>query len=479
MRVPEPLRIGRLLARFGGLRLRVVVAFVLLLSVTLGAAGSQIYVSTKHRLVDELDLDLNLAVSQALPHVQEKDGRYVFQQGQGQLLAYSGESDLELSVLSLDGTQWDHAGAALAPVRPLSSHAFTVLVSGQGWRALAQPIAGSGGRVLGWVQAVRSLRPVDDALSALAAQLYIILPLAVLIAAIASYFLAGRALRPLTRIARTAEQIGPNTLGKRIGYQGPGDEVGTMATAFDAMLDRMQGAFERERRFSADASHELRTPLAVIKSGIGVALSRKRTAADHQATLETLDAQVDQLIRLCDDLLVLARGGRPRSAESETVDLTALLELVVEQLDPLAQDRFISVKARIRKRLTVAGLPDDLIRLFLNLLGNAVKYTPAGGMVTVDAHRQHGHVHVAITDTGPGIPKEHLPHLFEPFYRVDPSRARSESGTGLGLAIAHEIAGAHNGFITVQSDVGEGTTFEVVLPAQGGAAFVRAFLVNS
>jgi heavy metal sensor kinase len=456
-------RIGRLLARFGSLRLRVVTAFVILLSITLAAAGMQVYVSTKHRLVEEIDLDLSLAAHQALLHLGQEGGRYVFLGGQVQSLAYPGEKDMKISVLSMDGVQWDHAGADLPVLLPLTNEAFTTPISEQDWRALAQPILGTDGLAAGWVQVARSLRPVDDALAALAAQLYIILPLAVLLAAIASYFLAGRALRPLTRIAHTAGEIGPSTLGKRIGYRGPRDEVGTMATAFDAMLDRVQAAFERERRFSADASHELRTPLAAIKSGVGVSLSRRRTAEEHKATLETLDAQVDQLIRLCDDLLVLARGGRPRSSDSEIVDLTALLELAIEQFEPLAQERFVSIRTRIRGPLVVPGFPDDLIRLFLNLLANAVKYTPPGGLATVDARKQHGRVHVTISDTGPGIAREHLPHLFEPFYRVDPARSRAESGTGLGLAIAHEIAGAHGGSIHVHSVLGEGTTFEVTL----------------
>ena len=174
---------------------------------------------------------------------------------------------------------------------------------------------------------------------------------------------------------------------------------------------------------------------------------------------------MDQLIRLCDDLLVLARGGRPRSAESETVDVTALLELTVEQMEPLADERLVTIDSGIRSGLTVEGFPDDLIRLFLNLLSNAVKYTPAGGLVTVDARKRHGQVRIRVSDTGPGIAPEHLPHLFEPFYRADASRTRSETGTGLGLAIAHEIAGAHGGDITVKSTPEEGTTFEVVLPA--------------
>ena len=455
----------RLLTRFGSLRVRVVVAFVVLLSVTLAVAGSWIYVSTKQRLMDELDLDLHLAAQQALTHLDASAGRYVLQGSAGQQLAGPDDQDLELSVLSLDGAQWDHQGVDLPPVLPLTQAAFSVEISGRHWRALALPIAGTGGAAVGWVQAVRALRPVDDALSALATELYLVLPLAVLIAAIASYFLAGRALRPLTRMAHTAEQIGPKTLGRRIGYRGPADEVGTMAAAFDSMLDRVQDAFVRERRFSADASHELRTPLSVIKSGIGVSLSRRRSADEHAATLESLDTQVDQLIRLCDDLLVLARGGRPRSAESETVDVTALLELTVEQMEPLADERLVTIDSGIRSGLTMEGIPDDLIRLFLNLLSNAVKYTPAGGLVTVDARKRHGQVRIRVSDTGPGIAPEHLPHLFEPFYRADASRTRSETGTGLGLAIAHEIAGAHGGDITVESTPEEGTTFEVVLPA--------------
>lgn len=458
-------RAGRFLARFFNLRLRVVAAFVILLSVTLAIAGTQVYESTKHRLVDELDLDLGLAANQALQHLEEEGGRYVFQAGEVQLLAYPGDKDMGISVLSLDGVRWDSAGVDLPAVRPLTDRAFTAPIAGQEWRTLAQPIIGTDGKTAGWVQVARSLRPVEDAVSALATQLYFILPLAVLIAAVASYFLAGRALRPLTRIAHMAEQIGPSTLGKRIDYHGPGDEVGMLATSFDAMLDRMQAAFERERRFSADASHELRTPLATIKGGIGVSLSRKRTAEERRATLESLDAQVDQLIRLCDDLLVVARGGRPRSADSERVDLTSLLELAVEQLEPLAHDQFIPIRTNIGGGLSVVGFPDDLIRLFLNLLGNAVKYTPAGGLVIVDARKQHGHIRVSISDTGLGIAREHLPHLFDPFYRVDPARNRSESGTGLGLAIAHEIACAHGGSIRVHSVTGEGTTFEVTLPA--------------
>lgn len=346
-----------------------------------------------------------------------------------------------------------------------STDAYTTEIQNEDWRTLSQPILSPDGDLEGWVQAVRVLKPVDNALSALATQLYLILPLAVLLAAVASYFLAGRALRPLRRMTYTAEQIGPSTLSSRIEHTGPADEVGRMAAAFDGMLDRVQSAFERERRFSADASHELRTPLAAIKSGIGVTLSRERTVEEHQVALQNLDGQVDQLIRLCDDLLMLARAGRPRSVDSESVDVTSLLELVAEQFAPLAEEHRVTVRTHIRRRLTVVGFPDDLIRLFLNVFGNAVKFTPTGGLVSLTARKQHGRVRVVISDTGPGIPEHVAPHIFEPFFRSDPSRANTGSGTGLGLAIAHEIAGAHGGDIEVHSKVGEGTTFEVILPA--------------
>jgi heavy metal sensor kinase len=337
-------------------------------------------------------------------------------------------------------------------------------VGDQDWRALAQPILGNGEQVEGWVQAVRSLRPVDDALAALATELYIILPLAVVLAAVASYFVAGRALRPLTRMAHTAHQIGPATLDRRIRYHGPADEVGQTAMAFDGMLDRVEQGFQRERRFSADASHELRTPLAGIKTAIAVTLGRGRSAQEHEEVLHDVDRRVDQLIRLCDDLLLLARGGRPRSGEAETVDLNALLEVSVEELQPSAEEAGVSIQAYLPPRLTVPGFADDLIRLFLNLLSNAIRHTPSGESVTLTARLEAGVITVLLSDDGPGIAPEHLEHLFEPFYQADPSRSGGDRGVGLGLAIAQEIAHAHGGDIEVHSLLGRGTTFEVRLP---------------
>ena len=169
-----------------------------------------------------------------------------------------------------------------------------------------------------------------------------------------------------------------------------------MAAAFDAMLDRVQFAFERERRFSAEASHELRTPLATIKSGIGVSLSRARTVEEHEATLQSLDEQVDQLIRLCDDLLVLARSGRPRSAESEVVDMTSLLELVVEQFEPLAEERNVTIRTHIRRRLTLTGVLGRSDQAVPQPAGkrSQVHSGRAAGW-PLSARNSHGYIHVS------------------------------------------------------------------------------------
>ena len=202
-----------------------------------------------------------------------------------------------------------------------------------------------------------------------------------------------------------------------------------MATAFDSMLDRVQDAFERERRFSADASHELRTPLAAIKSGIGVSLSRERSAEEYRD-----DAGIPRRPGGPTDPALRRPSGPgprrpPRSADLELVDLTSLLELVVEQFAPLAQEGFMT-----SARGSAAAERDRLCRRphpgVPQPAGQRRQVHAGGGQVTVDARKQHGHVHVAISDTGPGIPAEHLPYLFEPFYRADPSRDRSERGTG-------------------------------------------------
>jgi signal transduction histidine kinase len=232
------------------------------------------------------------------------------------------------------------------------------------------------------------------------------------------------------------------------------------------MLNRLQSAFDRERHFTTDAAHELRTPLTTLKGRIGVTLSQPRTQADYESTLQTLEKEVDRLIRLSADLLFLARfdqGQEPRPLDQ--LNLSHLLEAIAEQVRPLAETKGLRLIEEIPSDLFIQGNPDHLIRLFLNLLDNAIKYTPPLGQVAIRLQKKEPGVQVTISDTGPGIPVEHLPYVFQRFYRVEATRTRNSGGAGLGLAIADEIAREHGGTLKAQSEPGRGTVFSVYFPA--------------
>jgi signal transduction histidine kinase len=241
------------------------------------------------------------------------------------------------------------------------------------------------------------------------------------------------------------------------------------------MLDRLQSAFERERRFSADVAHELRTPLTALQGRIGVTLSQPRRPEEYSGTLEEMATQVDRLIQLSNDLLFIARLDQGQlTPHMEKIDLTDFLDALVDQIQPLAEAKAISLHQEVPSGQTLWGDFSLLSRLFLNLLDNAVKYTPTAGEISLRAASNPDWVQVDIRDTGKGIAAEYLPHLFERFYRVESDRSRSESGdlkggAGLGLAIAYEIASLHGGNLSAESVVGEGTTFTLRLPFSAGS----------
>lgn len=290
-------------------------------------------------------------------------------------------------------------------------------------------------------------------------------PLVLVCAALGGLFLANRALRPIARITRTAEEIGAGDLSRRIGYRGVIDEVGKLARIFDQMLNRIQATIDRERRFTADASHELRTPLTAIKGRISMILTQPRTQEQYEAAFEQVETQVDRMIRLTNDLLFLARLDEQRLPWNPvTLNLSHLLEATVEQMRQLANDAQINLTEQIQSGLLIQGDPDYLIGIFLNLIDNAIKYTTINGKVTIDANKNASTVSIAVSDSGSGIATEHLSHLFERFYRVEAARTREAGGTGLGLAIAYEVIRLHGGTLTVQSQLNQGSTFTIHLP---------------
>ena len=286
-------------------------------------------------------------------------------------------------------------------------------------------------------------------------------------AAAGGWWLAGRALRPVKAITATARRIEARNLAERLPQPPQDDELGQLAATLNGLLDRLQAAFQRERRFTADISHDLRTPLALIKSNIGVALNRPRTAAELQTTLTQVEGQIDRMTGLVEATLFLARSDTEQLAqEFAALNLSELLTDLYETTAPYASEELGQTLCNeIAAGLWVMGDRDQLTRLFLNLVDNAMRYTPAGGTIRLAGRMQGQHAVVEVEDNGAGIAPADLPRVFDRFYRADEARTGGHHAHyGLGLSIAQAIAQAHGGEITVRSIQGRGSCFTVSLP---------------
>jgi heavy metal sensor kinase len=456
------------------LRWRLTLWYLLTLTLILLLFAGFLYWQVQRSLLAQVDAGLQLAATQALVNVDDDNGQLAFENIENTPeLVQRLSDDMSISLLAPDGTAWSHLGQdEEVPILAPQNGFFTVRRGDDTWRTYGEPVSVSSAPSHGWLLVTQSLEPVNETLLRLSFQLLWGLPLTLFLAGAGGFFLADRALRPIENITRTAQEISASDMSKRIYYYGPADEVGRLAATFDNMLNRLQAAFERERRFTGDAAHELRTPLTALKGRIGVTLSQPRQNTEYSATLQEMEGQVDRLIHLSNDLLFMARlDKRSRPLQLEPIALRAFLEAVIDQVASLAEAKQILLTVSIPDDLTIHGDIDLLIRLFLNLLDNAIKYTPEEGKVTVATKSEHQELVVSISDTGPGIPAEHLPLLFERFYRVEGDRSRrwredGYGGAGLGLAIAHEIARAHEGHIAVSSTVGKGSSFLVHLPLE-------------
>jgi heavy metal sensor kinase len=247
------------------------------------------------------------------------------------------------------------------------------------------------------------------------------------------------------------------------------DELGRLTQTVNAMIARLERSFTEIRRFTADASHELRTPLTVIRTEAEVALAKPLDPADYRNLLGSILEECDRLARLTDQLLTLAReDAGPARAPAEPLDLCAVVGGVVEDLRPLAEARGLQLRAEQNGPVLTHGDALRLRQVFLNVVDNAIKYTPPGGEVAVRIDRRDREAVVTVRDNGAGIPPEHLPRVFDRFYRVDKARSKAEGGTGLGLSITQSIVAAHGGRVELTSSPGQGTTCTVRLPVEPG-----------
>lgn len=283
-------------------------------------------------------------------------------------------------------------------------------------------------------------------------------------AVVGGVWLAGRALQPIDRMTRLAAEIGDQDLSQRIDPPSSDDELGRLARTFNAMLDRLEGAMNRQRQFTASASHELRTPLAMMQSQVELALSQERNPDQDTQVLETLHSDVGRLTRISNMLLTLARNDAGQiELSQDMVEVDALLELLAEQYAPVAEASGAAIHVDAEP-VRLRGDEDRLVQLLVNLVDNACTHTPAGKLITLQCRADHSHATITVKDQGEGIEPQHLPHVFERFYRPDKSRGRSDGGGGLGLTISKMIVEAHNGSIDISSRPGIGTNVIVRLP---------------
>ncbi|MCS6870200.1 MAG: ATP-binding protein [Anaerolineae bacterium] len=322
------------------------------------------------------------------------------------------------------------------------------------------PIYTADNRYLGTVQILSPLTTLEAATDRLLRVMLGVGLAALLLSFMIGSVVAGQVLQPLEMINQTAKQItDANDLSRRIPYEGPADELGQLIMTFNTTLERLERSFKTQRRFVADVSHELRTPLTTLQGNLDLI---KRFGI-NAASLEAIESELKRMTRLVGDLLLLAQadsGSLP--LEEKEVDLDTLVIEVYKQAKVLTE----TVKVRLEppEAVRVKGDADRLKQVLLNLVTNAIKYTPDGGEVTLSLTTEGSYAFIRVTDTGIGIPKEDLPYIFDRFYRVDKARERKIGGAGLGLSIAKWIVEAHHGRIWAESELGKGSTFTVQLP---------------
>ncbi|MBN2149549.1 MAG: sensor histidine kinase N-terminal domain-containing protein [Anaerolineales bacterium] len=430
--------------------------------------GVAVYVAVSLTVTHQLDDLLRRTAEQVIEKMQVDD--------QGGLVLTSFvmlelPADVFVQVWDRQGSLIESTSNVFGLARPLdtvglqsSAPVFRdVILEDLRLRVLTVPLELSN-RLVGTIQVGTRLNLVLATQETLLTVLLVGVLVATLVAGLAAYFSTRQAFHPLGSAIQVALQImRADDLSRRIPYHGPpGDEVGQLITVFNQTLERLETLFHTQRRFLADVGHELRTPLTVIKGNVGL---MQRMGEIDEESLCGIDDEVDRLTRLVGDLLLLAQAesGKIPMAR-QVVELDTLLLEVMSQMSILARGKQ-QLRLGSIDQVLVLGDRDRLKQVIVNLVSNAIYYTPTGSEVLVGLGKASGQAHLTVTDNGPGIPAEDLPHIFERFYRSEKSRTRQkEKGFGLGLSIAYWIVRSHGGRIEVASTVGKGTTFSVWLP---------------
>lgn len=367
----------------------------------------------------------------------------------------------------------ERLAALPGPAPTTAAIGTTLLPAGEPpMRFVTLPVDGAGPEV-GAVVVAAALSAVAFGPADLLRSMVLVMPLILLASGVLGWFLAGRAMRPVERLMDEVQEVTDGrSLHRRVAVPSSGDEVARLAVTLNAMFSRLEQSFNQLRRFTADASHELKTPLTVLRAGVERSLVHPGTPPEVLEALDTTLEQLNQLNELVDSLLMLARADEGRAPLAlEEADLRALVVDVGETAEMLAEQHGLEARVSVPGRpVQVRVDAHRMQQLLLNLVTNAVKYTPSGGWVELLLEDDDAGVRLVVRDSGIGIASVDLPHIFDRFWRADPARSRTgdRPGVGLGLAITKWIAEAHGGTIGVQSRPGRGSSFVVTLPRAGG-----------
>ncbi|MFZ9870185.1 MAG: sensor histidine kinase [Candidatus Kapaibacteriota bacterium] len=315
------------------------------------------------------------------------------------------------------------------------------------------------------ITAAYPVRAVDETLQSLFAILLYSIPIVLLGSVLLGWFLARRALRPVDVIAQRAQRITAERLSDRLPVLQSNDEIGRLTAILNEMIARLERSFDQIRQFTSDASHELKTPLAILMGELEVALRKEIPDEDVRHTLQSCLEEVVRLTHVVQGLLDLSRAESGQLVlELHPIDLSDIVRDITEDVVILAEPKQIRVESHIDPHVEILGDAVRLHQALLNVIENAIKYTPAGGTVVVALHAQDHEALVTVRDTGSGIPEDQIHRIFDRFFRVDKARSSNIHGTGLGLAIVQWVVRSHEGSVRVESVVGEGTTFVLSFP---------------
>ena len=338
-------------------------------------------------------------------------------------------------------------------------------------RVLTTPVLDNG-RVINVVRVGMSLENMHETKKRFLLIMAGLLPITLLLSGGGGWLLAGRALRPIDSMTRSANRISAEHLSQRLGVSGSDDELDRLAKTINDMLDRIDGAVQEMRRFSADASHELQTPLTILKGEIEVALLKQRSPSEYQQVLNSSLEEIDRINKLVEGLLLLARADvGALKLDLQPVDMAQLCRQLCNQLQPLARQHEIELSLGALNSVVIDGDELQLQRMLTNLIDNGIKYTPSGGQVSVYVERGEDVAVIRIRDSGPGFNAKEAEKIFDRFHRTSRARQQNDKGSGLGLSIARSIALAHQGEIKVESIPGRGSTFSVSIPCLESSEF--------